>query len=343
MPRRALPVAALLAAVVVHTGIGRTASPDPLAFLAPGAHMSAADRGRLDAGDTVVRLLPADTLELGVVAAVRTTASPERLIAWTKDIAALRRGRYVPLVSRFSNPPRIEDLEALTLDEGDLNDLRRCRGGDCDLKLGVAEMDRLQRALRGRADWKEAAQEAFRQVVLERVERYLAEGDAGLPMYEDHATPVAPAAETDALVEELGLASPHLPGVADYVRRFPRMAHPDVVESFVYWAKETFGGKPIVSVSHVMLLRRDAAAGPSVLTISKQLLATHYRTGSLSLTAMTDSGWGRHLVYVQRSHVDVLRGLFGGLVRRVMEGRVRDEAPAVLDTVRTRLESGDPP
>lgn len=343
MLRRALLAAALLPAVVASGEGGRTAPGEPFAFLDPGVRMSPAERSRLDAGATVVKVLPAGARELGVVAAVRTVATPERLIAWTREIAALRRSRYVPLVSRVSSPPRLEDFDALTLDAGDLDDLRRCRPGDCGLKLGAAEMERMQQAMRGRADWQEAGRQAFRRVALERVERYLTEGDDALPAYHDHPTPVSPAAEVDALVEELGLASPHLPGVADYVRGFPRITRADVADSFVYWAVEAFGGKPIVSVSHVMLLRGNGTAGLAALTITKQLLATHYRTGSLSLTAMTESGRGRHLVYVQRSHVDVLRGVFGGILRRMMEGRVRDEAPAVLSALRARIEAEDPP
>jgi pyruvate-formate lyase-activating enzyme len=53
------------------------------------------------------------------------------------------------------------------------------------------------------------------------------------------------------------------------------------------------------------------------------------------------------------SAVDVLGGLLGGLaargdfrhglpVRRIVEHRMRSEAPAALETVRTRLQSGDP-
>lgn len=342
MLRRALPVALLLLAATLPKA-GHATSPDPFAFLPRAAALGAADRGRLDTGQTVVKMLPGRGREVGVVAAVRTTASPDRLIAWTQEIAALRRGRYVPVIGRFSDPPGLDDLQALTLDESDLADLRRCRPGDCGVKLAGSEIAALQRVSIARADWKDAVEQEFRRVVLERVRRYLSDGDGALFPYVDHATPVGPGAETEALIAELGLSSSWLSDVADYVRRYPHAEHPDVVDSFVYWAKEVFGGKPIISVTHVMLLRNGAGAGPAAITISKQLYASHYRTGSLSLTAMSESGAGRHLVYLQRSHVDVLQGLFGGLARRVVEGRIRDEAPAVLASVRARLESGDPP
>lgn len=91
------------------------------------------------------------------------------------------------------------------------------------------------------------------------------------------------------------------------------------------------------------LLQGEEPAAPRGLVISKQVFATHYRNGAVSMTAIADWNDGRYLVYVHRSHVDVLDGFFAGLLRHVIEGRVRDEAPDVPDALRTRLETGDPP
>jgi hypothetical protein len=333
--------AVLVGALSLALLAGVTASFDALGRFAPA--MSAADRVRLDAGHTVVKVLPAGGRAIGAVAAVRIHVPPERLIAWTADIGALRRSRYVSLIAQVSSPPAVDDFGALALDERDLDDLRRCRPGDCGLKLGAAEIERLQRSMRGQTDWRSAVQQEFRRVLVDRVERYLAEGDAGLPAYEDHSTPVVPSDEMALLVDAIGLAAADFPGVAEAVRLFPRAAHPDVVGSFVYWAREIFSGKPIVSLTHVTVLRGTTADGAVALTISKQLYASHYRNASLSFTALVESGTTRFLVYAQRSHVDVLQGFLGGLARRVVEGRIREEAPAALDAVRARLESGDPP
>jgi hypothetical protein len=50
-----------------------------------------------------------------------------------------------------------------------------------------------------------------------------------------------------------------------------------------------------------------------------------------------------YLVYMNRSQVDVLGGMFGGLVRMVVQRRLRSEATEVLSDIRKRLESGAPP
>jgi hypothetical protein len=76
---------------------------------------------------------------------------------------------------------------------------------------------------------------------------------------------------------------------------------------------------------------------------SKQVYANHYKDGAVAVTAIAGSPTRRYLVYAHRSDVDVLGGVWGGLARRMIERRVKDEAPGVLNALRIRLESGDPP
>jgi hypothetical protein len=215
--------------------------------------------------------------ELAVVAATPTTAPPDRLIAWMRRIEVLQRGRYVPDVARFSTPPRLEDLDALTLDDTDFEDIRNCRPGDCGLKLSSAEIRRL-RHLDRHPGWERAVEDEFRRALLERARCYLAEGDFGLPLHEDDSTAVAAAIRFATLMDHLGLISPRLPG----------------------------------------------------------------KDGAVAVTAIVGSPARSYLVYSFRSDVDVLAGVFGGLVRRVIERRVQEEAPTVLSGLRVRLESGDP-
>ena len=49
-----------------------------------------------------------------------------------------------------------------------------------------------------------------------------------------------------------------------------------------------------------------------------------------------------YLAYPNRSDLDVLSGLWGGLVRMVLGRRLKAEAPGVLETLRARLETGPP-
>jgi hypothetical protein len=94
----------------------------PFAFLAPALQPDALAPGTLDEGQVFVKVLPGRGRELAVVAATRTAAAPERLIAWMRRVEVIQRGRYVPDVARFSTPPRLEDVATLTLADDDVDD-----------------------------------------------------------------------------------------------------------------------------------------------------------------------------------------------------------------------------
>jgi hypothetical protein len=315
----------------------------PFAFLAPPMYVDGFDPGALENGNVFVKVLPGRGRELAVVAAMRTTAPPQRLIAWMRRVDVVQKGRYVSHVGRFSSPPHPGDVAALTLGEQDFEDIRNCRPGDCGLKLSRAEIVRLQQRLDQEMTWKRDVEEEFRSAVLERARGYLADGDPGLPVHEDDSADPAVESTFAALVDHLGLKSPRLPGVAEYLERYPRIEHPDVVESFLYWSTETLGFKPITNITHLTLMQSATPGMPGALAISRQVYANHYKDGAVAVTAIAGSSAHAYLVYAHRSNVDVLDGVFGAVVRRLIERRVKEEAPAVLNALRVRLESGDPP
>src|SRR5262245_4959232 len=124
-------VALLFPAVSVGT------ARDPFAWLEPTVTIDHAARSRLDRGEVIVRVLPASDGEIGVFAAARLDADAETLVAWVNAIARLKKSPYVLMIRRFSDPPVLADLKGLTLDDDDLNAIRDCRPGDCELKLAA--------------------------------------------------------------------------------------------------------------------------------------------------------------------------------------------------------------
>lgn len=312
----------------------------PFAFLAPALQIDAP--GTLDSGKVFVDVLPGRGRELAVVAATSTTATPERLIGWMRRVETIHRSRYVPDVARFSSPPRVEDVASLTLDDDDVDDIRQCRPGDCGLKLNRVEIAQLQRHLGRGDDAKRHLEEEFRRAVVDRARLYLAEGDSGRPVDEDTEEGVGAERRFAALANHLGLTSPRLPGVAEYLMRYPRVDHPDLVESFLYWSRETLGFKPTTNITHLTLMRSATPGMPRALAISKQVYANHYKDGAVAVTALVGSPPRQYLVYAHRSELDVLDGVWGGLARHLIERRVKNEAPALLNALRVQLESSDP-
>ncbi len=268
------------------------ASTGPFAIFEPRVHVTAEDRRELEAGKPIIHVLPTRDREVAVFAAIPVAIDGDRLVAWTRDIAALKKSPYVLEIRRFSEPPRLEDLDALTLDDDELAELKDCRPEHCDVKLSAREISDLRAATRSARDWKKAVRAAFARSLLERAVSYV-DDEAGEG------------------------------------------------ESFLYWSKERLGRRPIVSITHVNI-SRGHDPGPEVIVVSKNVFATRYLTASISVTALTSDGARRYLAYVNRSEVDALGGMFGGIVRWFVERRLKSDAEDVLPRLRERLEGGNP-
>lgn len=302
---------------------------DPFAFFRPTVDISAADRIRLDRGEPMARVLQASGRQIAAVGAIAVSIDSHRLIAWIEQIDLLKKGRYTTNARRFSNPPRLDDVSDLTLEDGDLADIAACTPKRCGLKLSAADIDRLQRARRAAGnDWKPAVQREFRQLVLARA----SEAPTG-----------ASSSECAALVKASRFLGARLPAFAAYLCGNKAVNPP--VERFVYWSKDRLAGKPIVSVTDLTIVRSGAPGIPEVVVAGREVFATHYVDGSLGVTALVPGGpdGRRYLVYVNRTSIDVLRGPFANVVRFFVERRVRAEAAGVLEGLRQRLESGPPP
>ncbi len=337
---------AAITLLVLQTLAPGAGGVDPFAFFRPTVAVRDRDRRSLDQGTPFASVLEADGHEVAVfsVIPVDRSVDADRLIAWMRNIAALKQSKYVLALTRFSTPPRLDDLAALSLDEGDLNDVKRCRPGKCGLKFAAAEIGDLQRAIRNAGDgWKSAVQTTFRQIVLQRVQTYSQKGHAGLATYSDRDDAPSLDSSFRGLVQRSPFLAAHVAGLAQHLTEYPSASPPDA-ESFLYWSKEKLGSKAVVSATHVVILRGNAG-GPDVVVASKQIFATHYMGASLGVTALLSdrSSNRRYLAYLNRSALDVLGGFWGGFVRLVLERRLKSEAPGVLRQLNERLASGAPP
>jgi hypothetical protein len=330
----------MLTSLLVLQLVTSSSSGDPFAFFQPSANITADERRQLDRGEPLARILPAKDMEVAVLAAVPVNIDGDRLVAWMRRIEELKKSSYVLAIRRFSDPPRIEDLASLTLDDEDLSQLKDCRPRHCGLKLSAAEIEGFQRAAAiAGPHWKSVLQDRFRQTVLDRANAYLSTGAIG--PYDDHGDEVWPGREFDRLVDQSAFLA-RLPALADSLRG--GQPSPDV-ESFLYWSRERLASRAIVSVTQVQIIRGRDATLPDVLVAGKEIFSTHYINASLGITTLMRGAPGgpNYLVYVNRSEVDVLHGMFAGIVRWVLQRRLKSEAAGVLEGLRRRLEGGPPP
>lgn len=317
---------------------------NPFDVLRPCVAIDARDIARLDAGDTLAKVLSEHDGTVAVFGARRVASTGDRLVAWMQQIDRLRQSKFVESMARFSDPPAFEDLARLSLDARDLQILRECMSAKCRAKLTDREIEALRQATNTAAlQWEPQLDDAFRRLILERVRAYLAGGHPALGQWVDGRSPMPLDAVFGSLLKGTPCLAERFADLAVHLERFPDPVDTPF-DSFLYWSKERINGKPIVSATHVVMTRGSGLRSTDALVVGKQLFATHYMNGSLNVTAIVSNGpaSAHYLVILNRTNVDFLRGIFGGLVRLTVERRIKSELPSILDQLARILESGPP-
>lgn len=335
-------VARAVALVIALGDLVFVAEADHFAFFRPWIAITDEDRERLDRNEVLVRVLPAERDEIAVLAATALNTSSDVVASRLRAVADLYRGRHIHAIQAFSEPPHLDDLSRLMLDEVDLEGLRRCDADRCGLKLTATEIASLRDAIRAAGPtWRDAAHEALRALLLERVNTYRLAGFAGLPPYDQRGEPVRPHEVFASLLKRSPYLERQAPAVGNDRRQSsaPSTHH---VKSLLYWSTVQYGGKPVVTVTDLRISTTEGSpTTPAVLAVSRQVLATHYMNGALGVTAFfpRSTGSGGHLVYVNRTEVDVLGGILRPLKRAILESRIKSEGARALRELRARFES----
>lgn len=279
--------------------------------------------------------------ELGIFMASAVSFDTRSFVHGIRQAERLWNTDRIPAIGAFSDPPEEADLAGLELDAGDIESLRRCRPGNCELKLSAAEMTAVREALDAVPEERrrEVAQQAFRRVLVARVRTYLVSGLNGAPPYEDKEEPVSLQQAYRAVATRMPALESAEPRLSAYLRDYPNRPAAGV-SSRLIWLKTTSTPKPTVQVLHVVLDEQaDGSAGPRAVAVWRLVYASHYINAWVSLSALVRSEDGRrYLVYVNRSKVDGLDGWLGGLKRYFVERRVRASAEALFALQRRRLE-----
>ena len=114
------------------------------------AELAESDLTALDQGETVIKLLPArDKREIAMGGAVRVQASAESFLQSFRENMTRKSNPAILEIGSFGNPPSLNDLQSLTIESRDIEDLRQCVVGNCRLKLSAMMIDRLQKEI----DW----------------------------------------------------------------------------------------------------------------------------------------------------------------------------------------------
>jgi hypothetical protein len=324
------------------TAIAQTPRPGIHAFLAEQADVSGAELQALDGGQILVKTL--DTKigsEAALIGVVRLRATTSFFLRMFEDIERFETGWGV--TKKISDSPRIEDFATLEIPDGDFEDLRSCKPGACDVKLGEPALEHLQKEVDwGAPDARAKVVEFVRQRALEYATAYRKGGNKTLAVYRDSNKPTLVSEELEGLLASSPYIMEYRPELQRYLLDYPEAQLPGA-RDFLYWSIVDVGPKPTMRMSHVTIYSLADGPNESAIIASKQLYFSHYFHTGLELTTLIqdpehpDDGF--YLMNLDRYRTDVPGGMFGKMAKNVAVKSARDSLERYLTVSKKAIET----
>jgi hypothetical protein len=320
-----------------------SAATEPFKFFREYVHLDEKQIQSIRNGEAVARVLDAPTADqVFVFGGVYVKSTPEKYLAMASDVDALRKLPNYLAIVKFSDPPKLSDLDQLKLEDKDIEELKKCKTGKCEVQLPSEAID----AFNAQVNWNAAdavdqANALARKMVLEMLVNYQQGGNAALGTYRDKSHPAVVADTFRALVSRSEAMPVYLPELRSYLLDYPK-AKADHIQSQFYWEKVNFGLKPTVRVVQAVVYRGAAATDPAYAVAVKQLYSSHYFESALDLTVCERDQEGRggfYIVTLKGSQQAGLTGFQGSIVRKVAVDKTRSSLEKALAAMKEKLEA----
>ncbi|MBL8228732.1 MAG: hypothetical protein JNL98_09660 [Bryobacterales bacterium] len=320
------------------------AEGDVRKLLQESLKLSPAEIRDVERGLPIVREEPTqDKNEVLMYGVVFVNAPPEHFLKMYADVEKLVDGKSYLAAKYFRKPPTMADLASLAFDAEDIDELRNCVPGDCNIQMPADEIKRIRSAVNwNAADAARQANQVAREVALKLLLGYQKAGNQALGTYHDKETP---ANVTQAFQRVLSRAKDlpsYYPRFTEFLLRYPAAKPPNTWD-FFHWEVVKFGLKPTFRMNHVVF--HQPPERPSAwVAVSKQLYASHYFQTALDLwfcvpgSRVGKSGY--YLATLKGSRQEGLTGFKGRLLRGVVISRTQSSMRNALARLKERSETG---
>jgi hypothetical protein len=325
-----LLILTLLVSLGASSALAQTSGAEFQQLLEQKASFAQADFAALQHEQTVVRLAPvSDKREIAVTGLINVRAGAEAFLRSYLEGMTQKNNAAILEIGSFAKQPALADVQNLTVETQDIEDLKECVVGDCRVKLSAQMIERFRKEINWQApDYQLNAANLFKQMLVDYVRDYRTRGESALIEYNDKRDETSLAAEQRAISAEPSYINDLL---ADKGLR--------LIEDAIVWSKIKFGLKPVITINHITVYQRQREDGPQVLVSAKQIYATHYFNASQSLTAFVSvPATGNYLVYENRSRADGLEGPLGKLKRRIVEKKVLEALRNILEQSKINID-----
>jgi hypothetical protein len=341
--RSVVRTAALLTLVSVP---GHSQSnPDIQTFFRQDIGLTKDQIADIRSGKAIVKAIPSRTpAEVFLFGAIYIHAAPESYLQFERDFDRRRElPAYWALVV-LSNPPQLSDFKNFALDNDEIQALKKCTPGDCQMQMPASSIEEFHRSIDWSApDVNEQVNRLLQKTALKRLLAYQRDGNQALGIYNDKHDPTVVPQQFAYMLGYSKALPARLPEFYTYLLAYPN-AKPLNVEDTFYWARVKFGLKPTLRVVHLVTMRGDRTDQVAYAFAEKQLYSSHYFETALDLSFCVRGGDdakqpGFYLIMAMGSEQTGLTGAKGAIVRKAAIGRSVSHLQNALTKIRTTLEN----
>ena len=296
-------------------------------------------------GQPVTKNLPSRTpAEVFLFGAVYIHAAPESYVQFARDFDRLRKLPNYLALGVFSDPPQLSDLKGLSFESDDIQALKSCKPGDCQIQMPASSIEEFHRAINWSAsDVSEQVNQLLQKTALQRLLAYQRDGNQVLGVYNDKHDPTVVPQQFAYMLTYAKALPAHLPEFYTYLLSYPN-AKPANLEDMFYWAKVKFGLKPTLRVVQMVTMRGSPADPVAYAIAEKQLYSSHYFETALDLSFCVRGSDdpkqpGFYLIMAMGSEQAGLTGAKGSIVRKAAVGRSVSHLQKALTAIKNTLEA----
>ena len=319
---------------------------EPARFLQRYIGLSAEQIDQARRGEVVTKVLASgDPEEIALFGIVAIDAPRSAIVARVQNLGTFLQTPGRTAFGFFSRPATVADARAFVAEKSDLDALKSCTPGHCDVKMPARRMDEFRQTIQWNSPDAPAQVAALvRQRMVDYVEAYRRGGTTAMVEYADQSTARRAGDHFSALLAESNYLYDYVPQFQEYLKAYPATPLAGVIDT-IYWSNDRMPSlRPILGITHVSVYSPPGA--PLTLVSAKQLYASHYFLGSFALTTILDrpdagASGGAYYMVVQRMRFDHLPS--GGLlnIKGRVTGKMHDALRAELTQRKAELQSGD--
>ena len=294
----------------------------------------------IEHGKAVAKILASPTpSEVFVFGAVFIKAQPSAYVQLAGDLDRLKSLPNYLAIQRFSDPPQLSDLHGFGIDADDVDDLKNCKPGNCEVQLPMENIEELRKKI----DWSSSdpvsqVNDLAKKMALDALLAYQKGGNAALGTYRDKKVPAQVSEQFRSLLSRATVLPEELPALHSYLLDYPKATLPDSSSVF-YWEKVKFGLKLTLRINHQVTAHTTGEHGPVDVVAIKQLYASHYFQTALDLNfCIPRKSREFYLVTLKGSEQAGLTGPKGSVVRKVAVDKTRSSLEKSLVAIKTQLE-----